>query len=265
MEMITSNQNSLIKEVKSLKLKKNREEKRLFFIEGERLVGEAVKEKVEICRVFVSSSYIKDITTEKVLKSIEKLEYQVYEISDKLFEEISDTESPQGILAVIKMKKYMLSDIFNERSFIIILDSIQDPGNMGTMIRTADASGATGIIYSKGCVDLYNPKVLRGTMGSVFHLPIIYCENLFETIKEIKQNNIKVYAAHLKAESNYFNVDMKNNVAIIIGNEANGISDDISTLSDILVKIPMLGKSESLNASIAASLIMYEVVRQRLL
>jgi RNA methyltransferase, TrmH family len=264
MEMITSNQNSFIKEVKSLKLKKNREDKKFFFIEGERFVEEAVKEEVEINKIFISDSYIKNVNEGSILRKIEQKENYIYLLPDKLFQEISDTENPQGILAIIKMKEHEFSDVFNEKSFIIILDSIQDPGNMGTIIRTADAVGATGIIYSKGCVDIYNPKVLRGSMGSIFHLPVVYCENLFTTIEIIKKRNIKIYAAHLKADKNYFDVDMHNTIAIIIGNEANGINDELASLADTFVKIPMEGKAESLNASVAAGILMYEVARQRM-
>jgi RNA methyltransferase, TrmH family len=264
MDIITSNQNSHVKEVKSLKQKKNRDELKLYFIEGERFLEEAVKERANIEKIMVSESYFKNPSQRNLLKEIESLRYEIFLVTDKLFNEISDTENPQGILAIVRMMEYDLERIYNNNSFIIILDSIQDPGNLGTIIRTADAAGASGIIYSKGCVDLYNPKVLRGTMGSVFHLPIIYSDNLSETINILKEKNIKIYAAHLSAKVNYFDVDMQNQAAIIIGNEANGISDEIAKLSDTFIKIPMPGKSESLNASVAASLLMYEVVRQRM-
>lgn len=265
MDVIKSNQNPLIKEVKSLKQKKNRDEQKLFFIEGERFVEEAVKVKVKIDKIFISEDYFANNSHRYFCDKLEKLGYQIILVTDKLFDEISDTENPQGILAVIKVMEANFDDIYSSPdSFIIILDSIQDPGNFGTIIRTADAAGATGIIYSKGCVDLYNPKVLRGTMGSIFHLPVIYCDSLTEAIIEIKEKGIKVYAAHLDAKVDYFNVSMQDKTAIIIGNEANGIKDEVAALADILIKIPMPGKSESLNASVAAGLMMYEVVRQRI-
>lgn len=135
---------------------------------------------------------------------------------------------------------------------------------MGTIIRTADAAGFTGIIVSQGCVDVYNPKVLRSTMGSIFHIPLFFSDNLGETIQILKSKGTKIYAAHLKGTSNYFQLDMHNDTAIIIGNESKGISAEIAALADELVKIPMIGKAESLNASVAAALLMYESVRQRI-
>lgn len=152
---------------------------------------------------------------------------------------------------------------YNITTNIVILDSIQDPGNMGTIIRTADAAGFRGIIISKGCVDPYNPKVLRTTMGSIFHIPLHLCDNLKKTLTEIKASNIRIYATHLKGSKNYYETDMTGNVAIIIGNEANGISNESQLMADELIRIPMPGKAESLNASVAAGLLMYESLRQR--
>lgn len=263
MELITSPQNSYIKEVKALRQKKSREEKKRFFIEGERFVEESLKEKVKILYIFVSDSFLATVSAFKILEKIHQNPCPIYQISDKLFQEISDTENPQGILAVMEMQNYALFDVVKENSFIVLLDSIQDPGNLGTIIRTADAAGASGIIYSKGSVDLYNPKVLRATMGSVFHLPVVYSENLSDTIRELKGKGVKLLAAHLKGEMPYFHEDLKGPVGIIIGNEANGISEEVACHADAFVRIPMDGKAESLNASVAAGILMYEVLRQR--
>lgn len=264
MSIISSSSNGLIKDVNSLKLKKYREEKKQFLIEGIRFVDEAIREKVEIVRVLISEKLLEVKGGKEILGRIKAGHYETFTLSDKLIRELSDTENPQGILAVVSMRSYELCDIIADNSFIIVIDSLQDPGNMGTIVRTADAAGATGIVFSKGCVDLYNPKVLRSTMGSIFHIPLYFSNNLTETIDTLKAKKIKTYAAHLKGEQHYFNINMRDSVALIIGNEANGISDEVSLHADALVKIPMPGKSESLNASVAASLLMYEVVRQRM-
>jgi RNA methyltransferase, TrmH family len=262
---VSSNQNPIIKEVKALKVRKHREEKQLFFIEGLRFVEDALKERTDIQYVLVSEKFIQSNESNKVMGMIPQDSWKVYELPDKLFKEISDTENPQGIMAVLKMGNFTLDDIIKEdNNFLVILETIQDPGNMGTIIRTADAAGAKGIIVSKGSVDLYNPKVLRSTMGSVFHVPIYFSENLAEDLLLVKSKGILLYAAHLAGNMNYYEVKDWSNSGIIIGNEANGISSEISDLANTLVKIPMEGRAESLNASIAAGLLIYEVLRWRM-
>lgn len=135
---------------------------------------------------------------------------------------------------------------------------------MGTIIRTADAAGMTGVIVSKGCVDVYNPKVLRSTMGSIFHIPICQSQDIFETMDRMKKRGIKICAAHLEGSCDYFDLEYKNNIAIVIGNEANGISEEVKNFADILVRIPMPGRAESLNASVAAGILMYEILRKNI-
>ncbi len=263
MQTITSNQNPVIKEVKSLKQKKAREEKCLFFIEGIRFVEEAIKEKANIGKIFISDRLEQAKGGKEILSMAAAENYPVYSMQDKLFSELSDTENPQGILATVRYVHKKPEEVLEKGNFFIILDALQDPGNMGTIIRTADAAGVSGIFISKGCVDVYNPKVLRSTMGSIFHIPIGFSENLKDTMAALKEKGIKIYAAHLQGQANYFEVTMSQGSAVIIGNEANGISDEIANQADALVKIPMPGRAESLNASVAASLLMYEVVRQR--
>lgn len=264
MECITSSQNPYIKEIKCLKERKHRENKNKFFIEGIRFVEEALCEDGMIDEIFISDQLTGNKGGKEILDKVYERNYKPLVVSDKLFKEISDTRTPQGILATIKAKQYSMDDIITDDNFLIILESIQDPGNLGTIIRTADAVGATGIILSKGCVDLYNPKVLRSTMGSIFHIPFYQSTDLVETLRWLKQKAVKVFAAHLKGSSNCFEVDMRGNVAVVIGNEAKGISDEAAKNADVLVKIPMNGRAESLNASVAAGILMYEVSRQRL-
>jgi len=264
MNYITSAQNPIIKEVKSLKQKKYREEKKLFFIEGIRFVEEALKEGVQIERILVSDKLAETNSGYEILKKVSNGGYPVFQLPHKLFMEISDTQNPQWILAVLSMKNCDIEDVWDEKNFFVILDSVQDPGNMGTIIRTADAAGMTGVIVSKGCVDVYNPKVLRSTMGSIFHIPICQSQDIFETMDRMKKRGIKICAAHLEGSCDYFDLEYKNNIAIVIGNEANGISEEVKNFADILVRIPMPGRAESLNASVAAVILMYEILRKNI-
>jgi TrmH family RNA methyltransferase len=300
MKFISSSNNTLIREVKSLKVKKNRQSKGLFFVEGVRIIEEALVSNAQVKNIFISDEttsvendirdenytrdrkgmrveeYIKKMKNDRMAAILSTADYhgcEICAIPERLFREISDTETPQGILAVVKMNNYSLKDIISNslihgivknKGNIVVLDGIQDPGNMGTIIRTADAAGFSGIIVSKGCVDPYNPKVLRSTMGSIFHIPTYSCTNLIETLVEIKNNDIRVYAAHLEGSRNYYNVDMTGNVAIVIGNEANGISSEAASMADEFIKIPMPGRVESLNASVAAGILMYEPLRQKI-
>ena len=251
MNFISSGQNQVIKEIKALKEKKYRDQKGLYFIEGIRFVEEALKEKEEISKVLISDKLMEVNGGSEILEQLENTNCcNVYTVPNKLYMDITDTENPQGILAVLSKKSVNLESIYDSKNFFVVLDSIQDPGNMGTIIRTADAVGVTAVIVSKGCVDVYNPKVLRSTMGSMFHIPICYSENVLETLQSMKDRGIKLCAAHLSGSKSYFELDYKDNIAIIVGNEANGISDSVANISNELVKIPMDGKSESLNASV---------------
>lgn len=251
--IIESNQNKIIKEVNSLKAKKERDKTGLFILEGKRLVEE-IPNSWEIKYLLKAESYSEDINFENV-----------YTVKDSLFEKISETVNPQGILAVCHIKEFDVTNVdYSNSPFFVVLENVTDPGNMGTLIRTADAAGADGIFLSKGCVDIYNPKVIRATMGSIFHLPIYRNLNLMDLMEDFKNNNVKTLAAHLKGTSTPYKVDMTTACAVIIGNEANGLSDEISEMASDLVKIPMPGKAESMNAGIAGGILIYEAVRQRI-
>lgn len=251
--IIESNQNKIIKEVNSLKAKKERDKTCLFILEGKRLVDE-IPNSWEIKYLLKAESYSEDINFENV-----------YTVKDSLFEKISETVNPQGILAVCHIKEFDVTNVdYSNSPFFVVLENVTDPGNMGTLIRTADAAGADGIFLSKGCVDIYNPKVIRATMGSIFHLPIYRNLNLMDLMEDFKNNNVKTLAAHLKGTSTPYKVDMTTACAVIIGNEANGLSDEISEMASDLVKIPMPGKAESMNAGIAGGILIYEAVRQRI-
>ena len=246
-------ENKIIKEVNALKAKKERDKTGLFILEGKRLVEE-IPNSWEIKYLLKAESYSEDINFENV-----------YTVKDSLFEKISETVNPQGILAVCHIKEFDVTNVdYSNSPFFVVLENVTDPGNMGTLIRTADAAGADGIFLSKGCVDIYNPKVIRATMGSIFHLPIYRNLNLMDLMEDFKDNNVKTLAAHLKGTSTPYKVDMTTACAVIIGNEANGLSDEISEMASDLVKIPMPGKAESMNAGIAGGILIYEAVRQRI-
>lgn len=259
-DIITSKQNNIIKYTKSLQQKNIRDKEGRFFVEGYRIVKDAIDSDFDIEYIIFNENMTND--AEKLFSEIkDKLTY--YIVSDGVFSDISDTKTPQGVLAVVNKKEYSLKDIIDKSNgMMVLLENIQDPGNMGTIIRTSDAAGADGIIGSKGSVDIYNPKVLRSTMGSIFHLPVVMVENFLECIDMLKSDQYNIFASHLKGSLNHFQADMKGKVGIIIGNEANGISDEVSEKC-MLIKIPMMGRAESLNASVSAGILIYEYVRQR--
>lgn len=258
--MITSSSNNKIKQVIQLKKKaKARMEAGLFLVEGIKMVEEALHFGIQ--EVFVSESKEAEILKQhgKILQTVS---YEV--VTDKLFGEMSDTVTPQGILATVKMPEYSLESILNKpEGHLMLLENLRDPGNLGTIIRSAEGAGATGVILSKESADIYNPKVIRSTMGSVFRVPFCYVEDLEETIFQMKKQGISIYAAHLKGKEAYESFDYTKPCGFLIGNEANGLTDEVSALADTYVRIPMAGNVESLNAAIAASILMFEVARQR--
>ena len=258
--MITSTSNKKIKELAAM-VKKNSagKKKNAYIIEGIRMFSELKAE--EILEVFVSESF------ENENKSLLKNIFPKYEtVSDRVFDSISDTKTPQGVLAVAKRKEYTLESILKNagRPFsLLILDGLQDPGNLGTLVRAGEGAGVSGIIMSENTVDIYNPKVIRSTMGSIFRVPFIYVKDLKEVIDKLNSKGILVYASSLEGAIEYDRPDYKKDIAFIIGNEAAGISKEILDITDKKIKIPMLGEVESLNAAVAGSILMYEAVRQR--
>lgn len=262
MQIITSKENALVKHISKLKDKKYRAEFNEYLIEGIKLVKEAITEKVKIKQIVISENNLEFDGMQDFLKNdVNDIEYII--VSEKVFNMISDVEKPQGVLAVISKNDNNLNIDYSQ-DFILILDNIQDPGNLGTIIRTADSCNIKQILVSKGTADSYNPKVIRSTMGAIFRVKIIECDNLNNTVKEIQNNNFKVVATSLDTDKSIYDLELKK-VALVIGNEANGVSKEILNIVDEKAKIPMLGKTESLNASIATGVILYEYVRQKLL
>ena len=310
MEIIKSPSNKLIKHIKSLYNKKYRDIYKEFIVEGLKITKEALDSEWEFSVIVFSEDFCNSKDFSDLKNIIDLKNVKTSTVADELFYKICDTENPQGILAVMKMPQTqgkpgtaktsgrlvtagnpetdesrgnVAGHDLGKYKKLVILDSLNDPGNMGTIIRTADSFGVDAVITSEDCVDIYNSKTLRAAMGSIFHIPV-YKANIEKVIPDLKNMGYKIYAAHLKGEDllkgenllkggnllkgesclgseyclgskNYENSP----IAIIIGNEANGIKDNIASFADKLVKIPMPGRAESLNASVAAGILMYEI------
>lgn len=264
MKRIESLQNSVIKELKSLHNKKYRDETRSFFVEGSRLVNEVLESQFKLKKIVVSDKFYNNMQNADYINTFKDISCEKYIITDKLYKQLTDTTSPQGILVEAEQKFFEYSDSIFEGSFFLILEDVQDPGNMGTIIRTADAAGVNAIFVTEGCVDIYNPKVLRASMGSVLHLPIIELSDLSELLADCKMARIKIFATNLKAKKSCYEASYENKLALIIGNEANGVCESTLNMVDETIIIPMSGRAESLNAAAAASILIYEVFRQRI-
>ena len=270
--MITSVSNSKIKHVANLiSSKKERMETGTFVIEGTKVFLEAPIE--EIKEVYVSENFDERLyggdeyklsgVMLDIFNKLKKTRYEV--VTDTIFKKMSDTVTPQGILCVMQIRSEKLADIIskyeNKPLKVIALEGLQDPGNMGTILRTAEAAGIDLILAGPNTVDVYSSKVVRSTMGSIFRVPIIYSDDLYRDIDVLKQKNVKVYAAHLKGNLSYRDVEYSDRAMILIGNEGNGLTDTATDMADTLVKIPMKGQVESLNASVAAAILMFELER----
>lgn len=261
---ITSSSNPIIKEIKTLHRKRERWTKRLFIAEGIKMVEEIVDKGYEAKYLIYTESLFDIKGGKELYEKIKHLKNLII-IPEKLFAEITDVETPQGIMAILPFREISLNDILvKENPFIILLDRVQDPGNLGTIIRTADAFGVNGIIVSEGSVDVYNPKVVRATMGSLFRMSICHTDDSISTIKELKNRGINIYSTSLQGNRFIHEVDFRLPSLLIIGNESRGVSNELLDMADMLVKIPMVGGAESLNAAVASSIIMYEALRQRL-
>ncbi len=257
-KLITSTSNPQVKRLLQLQRKsKARNEEGVFVVEGLRMFVEVPQERME--KVYVSETLY---NKKKHELDWDKLTLEI--LSDSVFNHVSDTQTPQGILCIVKQKKYDLNTLLNIKNpHFIVLDNLQDPGNLGTIVRTAEGAGVDAVFMSKDCVDIYNPKTIRSTMGSIYRMPTIYIEDTVKLLEIFKEKGIQSYAAHLDGQNSYDKEDYRTGTAILIGNEGNGLRDEVSNKADIWVRIPMEGQVESLNAAIAASVFMFEVARQR--
>lgn len=261
--MITSMHNKAVKEVVALLGKKReRERQGLFVVEGGKMFGEAPAEWIS--RVYLAQSAEKEMYAQYGDK-LSGLPCEI--VADEVFAKMSDTVTPQGILCLVRQRRYhieeTLRDADEKRMLFIMLEDIQDPGNLGTIFRTAEAAGVDCVIMSSRTADIYNPKTIRSTMGAVYRVPFLYTEDISSVIEMLRERGTTVYAAHLGAHNFYDAYDYQKSTAFLIGNEANGLRDETAGCADALIGIPMEGKVESLNAAVASSILLYEAYRQR--
>ena len=198
------------------------------------------------------------------IRALDGFSCPIYRVNQALFKRLGDTETPQGILAIVRRKKWDVREVLGKESpLFVVLEDLQDPGNVGTILRTADAAGAAAVFVSKGTADLYSPKVVRSSMGSLLHLPVLSFPTVGELAPVLQKKGVRLIAAHLKGEKTPWETDLTGSLAILIGNEGAGLSEEAAKMADSLVKIPMPGQAESLNAAVAAGMMLYESIRQR--
>lgn len=253
MQYISSTQNKIYKLIKSLKQKKNRTIEKLYCVEGLKGTTDAYNKGADICITAVKESLYKKIS--HMLPQNGNL----YIVSDNIFDALCDTKNPEGIICAIKINELLPNTV--NGGLYIYLDAVADPGNCGTIIRTCDACGGAGVLLSPDCVDLYNPKTIRSSMGSFFSCDT-YTDVSYDMLKDLKNKGYKIVCAALcDTASDYRCIAYPENTVIVIGNESNGISQECLSLADQTVIIPILGSAESLNASVAAGILMYEWCR----
>ena len=253
MREISSKDNKIFRLCQQLSHKKYRDKLGLYLIEGENLLEEAVKNGAAIKTVLMCRDY---------RGSLFGTEDKAFCLSDKLFEQLSQTETTQGIMAIVE-KPELSPDLFLNRGGgnLIVLDRLQDPGNIGTILRTADAAGYELAIVMKGTADVFSPKAVRAATGSLFRMPVVFMDSVDELMEFTRAAGKKLVATCFDTDRYYYDENLKENIALIIGNEGSGISRELIECSDLKIKIPMHGNIESLNASVAAGILMYEAVR----
>lgn len=261
LKYIESSDNNKLKLVRKLANRKTRDEENKIVIEGINLVTEAVNHNIEIDFIMISENFDKG---EFINQCINDNSILVYQVPTIFFNKLVDAENGVGIIAVIAKPKYNINDIdkISKKGNVLVLDRIQDPGNMGTMIRTAVAAGYEMIVANKGTVDIFSPKVLRSTAGMIFCIPVIYASNTEEFFEILKKLNKKIVVTTVTGGDAYYNESLEEGIALVIGNEGRGISQEVIDLADIRVTIPMRGEIESLNAAVSAAIIMYEAIRK---
>ena len=257
--MITSMQNQQVKQIVRLldKGSKARRETGLFVAEGRKMFWEAPEPLVE--RIFVSESVQKEDAS--LMRRASSFPYEV--VADGVFKGMSDTKTPQGVLTVLRCPSYTPGQLKKPSGLYVVLENLQDPGNLGTILRMGEAAGVSGVFLTKGCADVTSPKVIRSTMGSIYRVPFVWVEDVKEAADFLRSFGVTLYAAHLKGELFYDEEDYLPGTAFFIGNEGNGLTEEAAMQADRLIKIPMEGEVESLNAAVATSLLCFEAARQR--
>lgn len=252
------------KKIAQLKTKKGRKKQNKFLIEGARSCEEGVKSAWEIESLLYTVKAEENPRIKIILKNAERREIELIQVKQNLLEKISDTVTSQGIVGVVKIKDFTQEFLFQRKpELLLALDSIKDPGNMGTLIRTADAFGVDGVILSEECVDLFNSKVVRSTMGSIFHIPILKDVDLQNFLPDLKRKGFKIFVTELKEGKACDSLDCSGKICLVLGSEPEGVSQNLVQLADHLVKIPIQGKAESLNVTVACGILLYELTRKR--
>ncbi len=262
MERITSVGNARIKRLVSLRQKaRTRRETKSFVIEGIRLFQDTPDSFIK--EIYIDESFFPQLDSTVVSERLSR--HEVFAVTPEVFTKISDTVTPQGMLAVVRMPEYSVDEILNtdRQQLILLLEDIQDPGNLGTMLRTAEAAGADGVIMSRNTADVFNPKVVRSTMSAVFRVPFAYTDDMIQTVRQLQEKGTKVFAACLEDSEDYAETDYLKSCAVLIGNEGSGLKKETAAAADRRVVIPMKGEIESLNAAVSAAVIMFEAQRQR--
>ncbi len=268
-DMISSTANGRIKQVVAWQTKaRERRKDGVFIVEGIRMYEEAPEN--QILETYVSEKFLKQLREDRtkgqpLLKKLQQTGYE--EVTEDVFAKMSDTQTPQGVLCVLRRPTYNIEEMLQKKDgnppLLLILEDLQDPGNLGTILRTGEGAGVSGVIMSKDTVDIYNPKTIRSTMGSIYRVPHIYIEDLAQVLTKLHENGVHTYAAHLAGETYYDAFDFKQGTAFLIGNEGNGLKKETADRAESYLKIPMEGKVESLNAAMSAGLLVYEAHRQR--
>ncbi len=260
--MIASTSNKQVKLAVSLRDKaKVRREEGMFIAEGVRMCRELTP--AETRQVYVTESFA---AQEENRRWLERFPWEM--VTDGVMEHMAGTRTPQGVLALVRQKSWKLEDLLNPPEIkapvlLMVLETIQDPGNLGTILRAGEGAGITGVIMSRDTADIYNPKVIRSTMGSVLRVPFVYTEDFGAALGQMKEAGVRLFAAHLKGSVPYDEEDYRGKTAFLIGNEASGLTEEAAAMAHSRIRIPMEGKVESLNAAVAASVLMFEAARQR--
>lgn len=257
--LIKSKDNQKIKLVRSLENKKTRDLQGLYVIESVKLVEEAIKENISFEFVFMSESLANKLDTSKLIKTFNENKIEYHIIENNLFKEVSNTVNSQGIIGIAKKPKNDIEAIIKNYNFMVFCDKLQDPGNLGTIIRTADAFGPCAVVLSPGCVDAYNDKTVRACAGAIFRVPIVEIENSLSFIKNLKEQEFSIISTVVDSDKSFDDINNPKRICLIIGNEGNGVSKEIKEASDECITIKMTGQTESLNASIAAAISIYEI------
>ncbi len=258
-DAITSSTNPLLKKIRALHQRAFREKYSAYILEGERLLEEALLKGVVLEEIIASETFFKQGLGRLSDANLSRL----LTVPDKIFAELATTTNPSGILAIAKIKTANPKKLFSGTPLVVIADAIQDPGNLGTLIRTSLAASASGLIMTKGTVDPYNPKVVRSAMGASFQLPCLWDVDTGEAIKLCRDNGLQIVASAAEGTKYFWQANMTKPTAIIVGNEGQGLSQNVLDVADEIIAIPMSDKSESLNAAQAATIFLFEAVRQR--